>query len=250
MGCCCSTQSRSALGAAIFSLLVCVPALFYSSTLYSYRYDQLDSPACMVFAIATFATGALSGVLGILETLVTRWDHHDVTLKMALAVAGFATLLSLVYTVWAPIVLSATFSVAESRSIALGTFILVAIFLLVAPLAWAAWAYFALLREVRSAGGPSSASVPLASAAAPMGSDGKLLRRRGEDIEMSLPHGRARRSGAASSRDKGRYARVGGGGGGGEGSAWESASERSGLSSEEDGEWERHRQERKRRSRA
>lgn len=37
MGCCCSTQSRSAFGAAIFSLFVCVPALFYSSTLYSYR---------------------------------------------------------------------------------------------------------------------------------------------------------------------------------------------------------------------
>ncbi|GAA5913403.1 hypothetical protein JCM8208_004752 [Rhodotorula glutinis] len=135
MGCCCSTQSRSAFGAAVFSLFVCVPALFYASTLYSYRYDQLDSPACMAFAIATFATGALSGVLGILETLVTRWDHHEVTLKMALAVAGLATVLSMVYTFWAPIVLSATFSVAESRAIALGTFILVAIFLLVAPLA-------------------------------------------------------------------------------------------------------------------
>ena len=261
-------------------------------------YDQLDSPACMAFAIATFATGAFSGVLGILETLVSRWDHHEVTLKMALAVAAVRSLLSFCRLAGRPLTLTlcAARDPPQPRLHRLGPdrplcdfqrrrvscyraghrasassfppslpprshsprllpsqFILVAIFLLIAPLAWATWAYFALLRELRLVGGPSGRA-PLAASAAPMGSDGKLQRRGigGDDIEMSLPHGRARRNSvAASSRAMGRYARVGGGGAGGEGSAWESASERSGLSSEEEEEeWERRRQERKRRGRA
>ncbi|BGP43980.1 hypothetical protein JCM10450v2_008197 [Rhodotorula kratochvilovae] len=241
MGCCCSTLSRSALGAALLTLVVCVPGLFYASVLYSYRYDSLDSPACMAFAIATFAAGSAAGVLGVLETLVSRWDHHELTLKAATGVAALATALAVVYTIWAPIVLSSSFSVAESRAIALGTFILLAVFALVAPLAWSTWAYVSLLRSLRRRG-----AQPGGTTAAGGDAEGKLFPHERADIEMSLPRGRERR---------GRYARVGAEADQ-EGSAWERGSAGGGLSSAEEEEeeeaeraWEARRRERKARAR-
>ncbi|TNY20183.1 hypothetical protein DMC30DRAFT_440325 [Rhodotorula diobovata] len=241
MGCCCSTQSRAALGASILNLVVCACGLLVSSVLVTFRWEEISSPACAAFALATFAVGALSAVLGVLETLVSRWDHHEVTLKAATGVAAVATLLSIVYTIWSPIVMSASYHVAESRAVVVGTFVLLSVFLVVAPLAWATWAYFSLLRELQHGAGARTA-MPRKTLEATQ----QLQQQRG-DIEMSLPHGRARRGSVSSRADKGRYARVGGE----EGGAWESGSEESGLSSEEeDRKWEAKRQQRKRASRA
>ena len=162
--------------------------------------------------------------------------------------------------------MSASYHVAESRAVVVGTvrlafrsctfsrcqrpnrsgtsttqFVLLPVFLVVAPLAWATWAYFSLLRELQHGAGARTA-MPRKTLEATQ----QLQQQRG-DIEMSLPHGRARRGSVSSRADKGRYARVGGE----EGGAWESGSEESGLSSEEeDRKWEAKRQQRKRASQA